>query len=49
MGYQPCRRCGKMRKIGGIISADGEYVPACVHCGDSAYVEPLEDTDADAE
>lgn len=39
MGYQPCRECGELRKVGDFMTDDGEHVPPCVHCGDPEYYE----------
>lgn len=48
MAYAPCRNCGEIRKHGDFITDDGSHVPACVHCGDPEFYEPLNSTsDAD--
>ena len=45
MAYEPCRVCGQLRKHGDFISSDGVHVPACIHCGDEQYYDPIEDDD----
>jgi len=41
MGWGPCRKCGELRKEDTYISAAGWHQPACTHCGDPAFIEPL--------
>jgi hypothetical protein len=45
MGWEACRVCGKNRKVGAVITDDGESVWKCLHCGDAEYWRPLADED----
>ena len=41
MAAEPCKKCGKLRKIDIIVASDGWHQPPCYRCGDPGYIEPL--------
>lgn len=41
MAAEPCKKCGKLRKVDIISTPDGWDQPPCYHCGDPGYIEPF--------
>lgn len=39
MAAEPCKKCGKLRKVDIIISSAGWHQPQCYNCGDPEYIE----------
>ena len=42
MSAEPCRVCGKLRKVDIVFDSNGWQQPSCIHCGDPGYYEPFE-------
>lgn len=43
MAAEPCKKCGKLRKIDIVFAPDGIHQPPCIHCGDPGHIDPITD------